>query len=98
MGEFAAWFSTDADCRDYLEWLRWPDGFVCPRGARLGAWRTADGRLRCVGGGAGCSATAGTIFGRTRTPLALWFTACWLFATQKDGISALSLKRALEIG
>ena len=28
----------------------------------------------------------------------MWFTACWLFATQKDGISALSLKRPLEIG
>jgi hypothetical protein len=42
--------------------------------------------------------TAGTIFDRTRTPLTVWFTACWLFATQKDGISALSLQRALEIG
>jgi transposase-like protein len=41
---------------------------------------------------------AGTIFDRTRTPLTVWFTACWLFATQKDGISALSLQRALEIG
>jgi transposase-like protein len=28
----------------------------------------------------------------------VWFTACWLFATQKDGISALSLQRSLEIG
>jgi len=28
----------------------------------------------------------------------VWFTACWLFSSQKDGISALSLKRALEIG
>jgi|TARA_B100000315_G_scaffold50597_1_gene45096 hypothetical protein len=28
----------------------------------------------------------------------VWFTACWLFATGKDGISALSLKRVLEIG
>jgi transposase-like protein len=28
----------------------------------------------------------------------VWFTACWLFATQKDGISAQSLQRALEIG
>lgn len=27
----------------------------------------------------------------------MWFTACWLFATQKDGISALSLQRALGI-
>ena len=42
--------------------------------------------------------TAGTIFDRTRTPLTVWFTACWLFATQKDGISALSVQRALEIG
>jgi hypothetical protein len=30
--------------------------------------------------------------------LTVWFTACWLFATGKDGISALSLKRTLEIG
>ncbi len=42
--------------------------------------------------------TAGTIFDRTRTPLTVWFTACCLFATAKDGISALSLQRALEIG
>ena len=44
------------------------------------------------------SVTAGTIFDRTRTPLTVWFTACWLFATQKDGISAQSLQRSLEIG
>lgn len=42
--------------------------------------------------------TAGTIFDRTRTPLTEWFTACWLFASGKDGISALSLQRTLEIG
>ena len=40
------------------------------------------------------SVTAGTIFDRTRTPLTVWFTACWLFATAKDGISALSLQRS----
>ena len=40
----------------------------------------------------------GTIFDRTRTPLTVWFTACWLFATQKDGISAQGLQRSLEIG
>ena len=35
-GEFRSWFGTDADCLDYLDWLRWPDGFVSrmrpPRG------------------------------------------------------------------
>lgn len=28
----------------------------------------------------------------------MWFEACWLFASGKDGISALSLQRSLEIG
>jgi hypothetical protein len=38
------------------------------------------------------------VFDRTRTPLTVWFNACWLFATSKDGVSALSLQRTLEIG
>src|ERR1019366_5342958 len=29
-GEFRSWFGSDEDCLDYLDWLRWPDGFVCP--------------------------------------------------------------------
>ncbi len=97
-GEFQAWFPTDADCLDYLEWLRWPAGFVCPDCGYAGGWRLGDGRLECARCQARTSTTAGTVFDRTRTPLTVWFTACWLFATQKDGISALSLQRALEIG
>jgi transposase-like protein len=97
-GEFQAWFRTDADCLDYLEWLRWPAGFVCPTCGEEGGWRLADARFKCSGCGTRTSVTAGTIFDRTRTPLTVWFTACWLFATGKDGISALSLKRTLEIG
>jgi hypothetical protein len=44
------------------------------------------------------SVTAGTIFDRTRMPLTVWFSACWSFATAKDGVSALRLQRTLEIG
>jgi transposase-like protein len=51
----------------------------------------------CAGCSHRTSVTAGTIFDRTRTPLTVWFTACWLFATAKDGISALSLQRSLDI-
>jgi len=98
IGEFSAWFGTDADCLDYLEWLRWPDGFVCPGCGHAGGWRLGDGRWMCSDCGARTSPTAGTIFDRTRTPLTVWFMACWLFASQKDGISALSLQRSLEIG
>ena len=97
-GQFGAWFSTDDDCRDYLEWLRWPGGFVCPDCQHKGGWRLGDGRFRCSGCKTRTSVTAGTILDRTRTPLTVWFAACWLFASGKDGISALSVKRTLEIG
>lgn len=87
-GEFQAWFWTDADCLDYLEWLRWPGGFVCPGCGHTGGWRLGDGRFECWGCKIRTSVTAGTIFDRTRTPLTVWFTACWLFASSKDGVSA----------
>ena len=92
------WFASDAACLDYLEWLRWPDGFVCPSCTGAGGWRLGDGRWRCRACGSSVSVTAGTIFDRTRTPLTVWFAACWAFATAKDGVSALSLQRTLEIG
>ncbi len=97
-GEFQVWFRTDADCLDYLEWLRWPAGFVCPACGNNGGWRLGDGRFMCSGCAGRTSVTAGTIFDRTRTPLTVWFNACWLFAIGKDGMSALSLKRTLDIG
>jgi len=98
VGEFQAWFRSDADCLDYLEWLRWPSGFVCPGCRQSAGWRLGDRRFMCSGCGDRTSVTAGTIFDRTRTPLTVWFNVCWLFATGKDGISALSLRRTLEIG
>ena len=48
-GEFLAWFGTDEDCLDYLEWLRWPGGFACPHCGHGGGWRLADGRVECGG-------------------------------------------------
>jgi Transposase zinc-ribbon domain len=47
-GEFQAWFGTDADCLDYLVWLRWPEGFVSPRCGHRGGWPVADGRIKCA--------------------------------------------------
>ena len=72
-GEFQAWFPTDADCLDYLEWLRWPRGFVCPSCGHSGGWRLGDGRFMCTGCDSRTSVMAGTIFDRTCTPLTVWF-------------------------
>lgn len=38
------------------------------------------------------------MFDRRRTPVTVWFEACWVFASGKDGMSALSLQRPLAIG
>src|SRR6476620_5673347 len=61
LGEFQTWFQTDADCLDYLEWLRWPSGFVCPECGHDGGWRLGDGRFMCADCGSRTSVTAGTI-------------------------------------
>jgi hypothetical protein len=69
VGELQAWFRTDADCLDYLAWVRSPAGFVCPDWQHGGGWRLGDGRFECAGSGHRTSVTAGTILDRTRTPL-----------------------------
>ena len=73
-------------------WTTW-SGYV-----GSGYWRLGDGRFQCRGCRERTSVTAGTIFDRTRTPLTVWFTAVWLFAADKGGISALSVQRELELG
>ena len=48
LGEFQAWFGTDADCLDYPEWVRWPQGFACPECGISRGWRLGDGRIMCA--------------------------------------------------
>src|ERR1035437_4321461 len=54
-------------------------GFSCPDCGQGAGWRLGDGRFMCAGCGGRISVTAGTVFDRTRTPLTVWFNACWLF-------------------
>jgi len=85
-------------CLDYLDWLRWPDGFVCPRCGSDHGWRALDLRWRCAGCDRRVSVTAGTIFDKTRTPLTVWFAAAWLLVNSKTGVSATQLRREMELG
>ena len=96
--EFITWFGQDGDCRDYLDWLRGPNGFVGPWCTSNAGWRRADGRGDWGGCARVLSQTAGTIFDKTRTPLALWFSAAWHVTNQKNAISALGLQRELRLG
>lgn len=96
--ELLEWFPDDQACLDYLAGLRWPDGFVCPAcGVLDEPWMTGRGLRMCRSCGHKTSVTAGTIFHRTRTPLTTWFAAIWMVTSQKNGVSALGLQRALGL-
>ena len=97
--QFLDWFPDEESCSRYLERLRWPRGFVCPRCARVGeAYRLSRARLMCPACRHQCTATAGTVFQKTRTPYRSWFAAVWYITNQKSGVSALGLKRLLGLG
>jgi transposase-like protein len=97
-GELVAWFPDDEACRDYLDWLRWREGWRCPVCGCDRGWLLASGRRECAGCGRQTSVTAGTIFHHARTPLTVWFAAAWQMTSQKHGVSALGLQRALGLG
>jgi transposase-like protein len=91
-------FSSEEACREYLEALRWPRGFACPRCQAREYWMGSRSRKICIGCGYQATVTAGTIFERTRMPLMLWFRAIWWVTSQKNGVSALGLQRVLGLG
>jgi transposase-like protein len=94
--EFVKVFPDDESCARYLEKLRWPDGFCCPVcGVIAEPWRQSRGRLVCTTCRHQTTPTAGTILGKTRTPLTTWFEAAWHVTTAKNGMSAKTLERTL---
>ncbi len=96
--ELLAFFPDDAACADFLDWLRWPNGFVCSTCGGTRAWRMGDGRWWCEVCRRRVSVTAGTIFHGTRTPLTVWFAAAWHMTAGKNGVSAATLHRLLGFG
>jgi len=96
--EFNKAFPDDTACQRYLEKLRWPDGFICPKcHKRAKPWERLRGLKICQLCGHETSVTAGTIFSGTRKPLQYWFLAAWEITNQKYGASALGVQRALGL-
>lgn len=91
-------FGTEQSCRAYLFQLRFPDGFRCPRCGASKSWPLQSGRVQCAGCGYQVSATSGTVFQDSRTPLTVWFRAMWWLTSQKNGVSAIALQRVLGWG
>jgi transposase-like protein len=96
--EFDRFFPSDEACVRYLEGLRWPKGFVCPKCGWTGqVWRMNRGLFLCPACRGQTSVTAGTIFEGTRKPLKLWFIAAGEIAGHKYGANAANLQRMLGL-
>ncbi len=98
MLDFEEQFGDEEDCIRYLEKLKWPDGYRCPKCDHSKGWKRADALIVCRDCGHKTSLTAGTIFHQTHKPLLFWFRAIWYVTHQKNGVSALGLQRALGLG
>jgi transposase-like protein len=95
--EFEQWFASEEACREYIFQLRWPDGFRCPCCGHEKAWLTSRKLYHCAHCGHETSITAGTIFQDTRQSLCVWFRLIWYMVSQKNGVNALGLQRALGL-
>ena len=89
MLDFEEQFGDEEDCIRYLEKLKWPDGYRCPKCDHSKGWKRADALIVCRDCGHKTSLTAGTIFHQTHKPLLFWFRAIWYVTHQKNGVSAL---------
>jgi transposase-like protein len=96
--EFESLTTSEQACHEYLETIRWPNGFICPNCGSKKAWKIVSDRWECTGCGRQTSVTAGTIFQDTRHPLTTWFQAIWYITGQKNGASALGLQKLLGLG
>lgn len=95
MQDFMETFATESACRAYLISIRWPEGFSCPHCKNGGYWQVGRGDLKCRRCRRFISVTSGTVFQDSHLSLRLWFQAVWLMVSQKNGVSALGLSRAL---
>lgn len=96
--EFHNNYGTEDQCRQALIKLKWPDGFVC-RHCKSTKHSYLETRriFNCNSCSSQESVTAFTIFEDTKLPLLKWFLAIFLFVQSKNGISALEIKRQINV-
>ena len=91
-------YGTEERCKRALKQWRWPEGFVCPIcGHSDHCLLQARNLYQCNTCHHQTSLTRDTIFAHTKLPLTTWFLAMYFLTQQKNGISALELKRHLGV-
>ena len=98
--EAIRFFSEPDNCLNYLIPIRWPNGITCPHcGSKEYAFIASRRIWRCKSKACGkqFSIKIGTVMEDSPLGLDKWFTAIWLVANAKNGISSWEVHRALGI-
>lgn len=94
-------FYSDLDrCQHILVEARWPDGVICPScGSTRVSYLKNQRRWQCAAKHPRrqFSVKVGTIFEDSPIKLDKWFTAIWLIANAKNGISSYEIHRAIGV-
>ena len=90
-------FPSEDSCRSFIERLRWPRGFVCPRcGKRRDPWHLGRGALKCRACKKQTAIFRGTVLEGMHGPVREVLFAIWVFA--KCGpLNARVFQRVMEI-
>ncbi len=93
------YFKDEQTCIKYLEDIRWPEQVACPWCGVVRNHHVMPRGYRCAEELCGhpFNVLTGTQFEDSKLPLRTWFTAMFLFASNKNGISSMQLMRDLGI-
>ncbi|NVN91811.1 MAG: IS1595 family transposase [Desulfuromonadales bacterium] len=99
LNEFLAKYGNESQC-EALRRARWPSGFTCPKcqsRSRCVVWHGKVKTFQCNRCHTQTTLTEGTIFHATKLPLVTWFQAMYFLTQTKNNVSALELKRLIEV-
>jgi transposase-like protein len=97
-------FQDATKAREYLEYIRWPDGPICPHCGSVSKNHYAlngsahrPGVYKCKDCRKQFTVTVGTVFERSKVPLHQWMQAVYLICSSKKGCSSHQLQRTLDV-
>ncbi|ABA04418.1 ISSpo8, transposase [Nitrobacter winogradskyi Nb-255] len=100
-------FHDEDKAREALEAVRWPDGAICPHCGNSDQDKLAKiegqkkshrpGLYYCNECKGQFTVTVGTVFERSKVPLTKWWMAAHMMNSNKNGVSAHEIHRALGV-
>lgn len=95
--ELTQTFSTEQDCIEYYEDLRWNGIVVSPFDPTSTVYKCSNNKYRCKNTGKYFNVKTGTMFENTKISLRKWFLSIWLVTSHKKGISSMQLAKDIGV-